>query len=824
MLQTRKLATINEQAIIDYAREKNFAKIYEISFHNSGLIAISNLQKCTKLKVLDLSSNSISVIENLQSNTELKELILFQNEISQIQNLEKQVELESLGLQFNKISTIAGLKPLRKLKSLRLDGNAIKVIENLDGCKALTSLDLSSNQIEKIQGLDAMISLNELNLSFNKIRRIEGIQPVKASLSELQLQYNKLETLDGFISCEQLRILRLQGNGLTSLASLPKLPLLEELNVSQNSLTNLIDLSEKAPSLEIIDLSDNKFESLDLLCNALVRLTKLTDLDAGGNPFMVDDGTLKSIAQSLTQIVRLNGKQLMRESDTVDILQLTEEEPGDPYYRKPVLPLEMDEAIERIMRSNALLPFGERSNSSLDYMSLSSMSRPSTGSGRPTTSASRPLTPSSRPGSASGRKAPVMKPMTAHMNSTLKLKPVEQYEAVKVLCHSTKDKIDNAFQQALKKHTSRYKEAWTEDGDLQIIAVDEIDQKIHAELVSVLKETLAETAPELGPNPYRARLMQVRSRQERNRVQTRIAARKAHRETRNAQPSSPSATRPTSSTSSSQNPSSRTLDDGQVQSPSGTSKRQSRRMQDAMKFSKRYSSEDIPLSKLIDPTPEIANKEDITSEYRASPIHPQGTHSQRSASPDISPRQMPSFARKSSSPTSPAGNTETEQNNQRKVSWTGRSAERQPPPSEQQRQVYTHFKTPSSASLHDSISIDDNLQKSTDLESRPSTRQSRASDVSESDDRPATPTSARAWWNATNMPVARPITPTHAGEHKQSAASSNAPAASNILRVDPSRMAVNQSAPESRPKSPVIHAKKLPTAKGGLAPRKATGK
>ncbi|KAM7144423.1 centriolin isoform 2-T6 [Macrochelys suwanniensis] len=113
---------------------------------------IENLEKCSKLEVLNLSNNQIEKIEKLDKQLKLHELNLSYNKISKIEGLEHMQNLQKLNLAGNEIEHIPVWvgKKLRSLRILNLRQNKISSLHDiakLKPLKDLTSLFLADNPI-----------------------------------------------------------------------------------------------------------------------------------------------------------------------------------------------------------------------------------------------------------------------------------------------------------------------------------------------------------------------------------------------------------------------------------------------------------------------------------------------------------------------------------------------------------------------------------------------------------------------------------------------------------------------------------------------------
>ena len=104
----------------------------------------------------------------------LTHLYATSNEITEITNLEKCSKLKVLYLSYNKIESIPSFESLLLLEKLYLDNNSIKRINGLENLKKLQLLDLSGNPIYWVKGLKNLILLPDLaHLNLGGIRNTD---------------------------------------------------------------------------------------------------------------------------------------------------------------------------------------------------------------------------------------------------------------------------------------------------------------------------------------------------------------------------------------------------------------------------------------------------------------------------------------------------------------------------------------------------------------------------------------------------------------------------------------------------------------------------
>ncbi|NXK36470.1 CNTRL protein, partial [Piprites chloris] len=113
---------------------------------------IENLEKCSKLEILNLSNNQIEKMEKLDKLLKLRELNLSCNRISKIEGIEHMQNLQKLNLAGNEIEHIPVWvgKKLRSLRVLNLNQNKLSSLHDIAKLKPLqdlTSLFLADNPV-----------------------------------------------------------------------------------------------------------------------------------------------------------------------------------------------------------------------------------------------------------------------------------------------------------------------------------------------------------------------------------------------------------------------------------------------------------------------------------------------------------------------------------------------------------------------------------------------------------------------------------------------------------------------------------------------------
>jgi dynein axonemal assembly factor 1 len=142
---------------------------------------------------------------------------------------------DKLFLQLQGFRRIESLEKYTCLRVLYLETNAISKIEGLECCLDLRCLFLQENLIDNMEGLEKLVQLDTLNLSDNQIRCVRGLSTL-ARLNSLQLSRNRLDSADsirGLLECPSIQVLDLSENRIDDpaavlevLCQMPKLGVL----------------------------------------------------------------------------------------------------------------------------------------------------------------------------------------------------------------------------------------------------------------------------------------------------------------------------------------------------------------------------------------------------------------------------------------------------------------------------------------------------------------------------------------------------------------------------------------------------------------------
>ena len=339
MAELVKLESLNlgGNRIADVSALAAMTELRWLNLEDNAVEDIGGMAELVKLETLDLGGNRIADVSALTAMTSLRWLSLQDNAVDDIGPLAGLVKLESLNLGGNRVADISALSAMTGLRWLSLNDNAIDSIGPLAKLVNLEDLNLSRNRIADVSPLSAMTGLRRLSLTGNEVTDIDPLvnRNVFAAGAFVNLDGNPLneasageyiaqlrsrginvvytrrgsvvaptpfadptlrslvaESLAGFDlhvddatsswPIDQLRVLRMQGAGVSGLAGLDAARGLSLLFGAANNVTDLSPLSG-LPALTGLDLRENRIADL----GPLILNADLADgdwLSVGGNP------------------------------------------------------------------------------------------------------------------------------------------------------------------------------------------------------------------------------------------------------------------------------------------------------------------------------------------------------------------------------------------------------------------------------------------------------------------------------------------------------------------------------------------------------------
>lgn len=311
-----------------------------LSFHNGGFRAVdpSAFEASTKVRGLNLSFNRIQEIEQgvLEPLKNLRSLQLHGNRLADVSTLADgcSQRLEDLTLNANEIRSLphnlrglrnlvrlrrtpsAGARALvprlqapqtpltplplpllprsptqtpRRQKRLRLGGNRLQSAPSLHVPTTLVALEIGRNAppLTRVRGIGAAVNLRVLDLSYNELDggSLAELRSL-TRLEELDITHNHVASLRALAPLRSLETLRAGENHVEALSpeTLPPSMSVAELYLPRNRISSASDLAGLLPSVDVLDLADNRLPSLSQLLLALAPLQDLRELTVQGNP------------------------------------------------------------------------------------------------------------------------------------------------------------------------------------------------------------------------------------------------------------------------------------------------------------------------------------------------------------------------------------------------------------------------------------------------------------------------------------------------------------------------------------------------------------
>lgn len=210
---------------------------------NSVSFLLKGKKRNTKLEILSLSYNQLEEFEAFYLLRGLKTLLLRKNKIKGISNLsELELDnLEILDLGSNPLSLELDFSGVPNVKLMYLDDCNFSQVPNIKNLEQLEEIDLGNNKLNFNTPEDSIPSNN---------------------LEKLLLYNNRISTLEGFSKYDELILLDLGFNEITTkdLDPIFQLPKLSELYLDNN----------------LIETVPKKFENLRLLARLDLRNNKIT--------------------------------------------------------------------------------------------------------------------------------------------------------------------------------------------------------------------------------------------------------------------------------------------------------------------------------------------------------------------------------------------------------------------------------------------------------------------------------------------------------------------------------------------------------------------
>eukprot|EP00941_MAST-03F_sp_MAST-3F-sp1_P003667 g3667.t1 len=246
-LVNMRRASFANNYLEDFSGLESCHQIEELIFEENRLTDLNGLSNLRSLRSLDLGKNRIVSLNGLQNLTQLSQLSVEDNYIVsllEISSLTALMELYVANNRLEKLNEVQHLKRLSKLIIVDLSGNALAndsqyrlySIYHLRKLKVLDGIGVDAQELAQARetfsgkltveflteklGHKRFAHIRELDLSSCRIRFIESLNGKDfRNLVELNLDNNLLTSLNGLECLDQLTVLRLNHNRLSSFDS-----------------------------------------------------------------------------------------------------------------------------------------------------------------------------------------------------------------------------------------------------------------------------------------------------------------------------------------------------------------------------------------------------------------------------------------------------------------------------------------------------------------------------------------------------------------------------------------------------------------------------
>ncbi|GMK58491.1 hypothetical protein CspeluHIS016_0505230 [Cutaneotrichosporon spelunceum] len=233
------------------------------SFRRGGAADQTFLTECSFGVAHDRLVQLITDVQPFEPHWEtLKTIDLSGKSVESLARLKEFLpRLDEANLNDNQIDYLSGVPS--SVRRLRVAGNCLTSLTSVSHLRNLHVLDISRNQLDSVSQLDCLHHLRELVIDNNHIIDLKGIMGIDC-LVKLSVAGNEIEVLDlTDARWESLESLDLSRNKIKSIRGLERLKSLTTLKLDANALVALEPASSMG-NLRVLRVSDNALTSLDV--------------------------------------------------------------------------------------------------------------------------------------------------------------------------------------------------------------------------------------------------------------------------------------------------------------------------------------------------------------------------------------------------------------------------------------------------------------------------------------------------------------------------------------------------------------------------------
>jgi hypothetical protein len=250
-------AEIRKTNSIEYINIKNPEKVISLHFSNSNFIQNLKIELFPNIKSLVFDNIKFDMLNNIEIIGKCKKLnkLWFKN--TNISYLSQFINSNNINLEFLLVDNCSNLdlidiKQIKTLIELHINHSMICSLDEISDLTELRILNLRNNNLSSLKNIKKLVNLESLNIQYNLIENLDELSLIP-NLKYLYADYNKIQYL-WILPLLNLKYLEMSNNNLESIKILEFSPELEVVNIKNNPIKHLPNLSK------IINLNYERFQ------------------------------------------------------------------------------------------------------------------------------------------------------------------------------------------------------------------------------------------------------------------------------------------------------------------------------------------------------------------------------------------------------------------------------------------------------------------------------------------------------------------------------------------------------------------------------------